>query len=166
MMRVSYSHVMSCWVFTSCRFVQVAPGMLITFLQKGLAYVGIEEHLNEVRKTTTFCSCFHTSAIDAAIRAAYVWYEYTMTIHHILYNTPFKVHLQLALGMEWIHVTPSLVYCASLQGRVSLWLLFDPRGLEGFRFRSECYTRVSYCCDVLRPDCRIVSYTVGGREVS
>ncbi|CAM9408411.1 unnamed protein product [Pylaiella littoralis] len=25
----------------------VAPGMLITFLQKGLAYVGIEEHLNE-----------------------------------------------------------------------------------------------------------------------
>ncbi|CAB1113606.1 unnamed protein product [Ectocarpus sp. CCAP 1310/34] len=26
---------------------QVAPGMLITFLQKGLAYVGIEEHLNE-----------------------------------------------------------------------------------------------------------------------
>lgn len=27
---------------------QVAPGMLITFLQKGLAYVGIEEHLNEV----------------------------------------------------------------------------------------------------------------------
>lgn len=33
-----------------CCWVQVAPGMLITFLQKGLAYVGIEEHLNEVRK--------------------------------------------------------------------------------------------------------------------
>ena len=31
-----------------CCGVQVAPGMLITFLQKGLAYVGIEEHLNEV----------------------------------------------------------------------------------------------------------------------
>lgn len=34
----------------SCYLIppQVAPGMLITFLQKGLAYVGIEEHLNEV----------------------------------------------------------------------------------------------------------------------
>lgn len=31
-------------------FGQVAPGMLITFLQKGLAYVGIEEHLNEVSR--------------------------------------------------------------------------------------------------------------------
>lgn len=36
--------------FCVCCWVQVAPGMLITFLQKGLAYVGIEEHLNEVRK--------------------------------------------------------------------------------------------------------------------
>lgn len=28
---------------------EVPPGALITFLQKGLEYVGIEEHINEVR---------------------------------------------------------------------------------------------------------------------
>lgn len=32
--------------------------MLITFLQKGLAYVGIEEHLNEVRTWLyLYCTC-------------------------------------------------------------------------------------------------------------
>jgi len=29
---------------------EVPPGALITFLQKGLEYVGIEEHMNEVRR--------------------------------------------------------------------------------------------------------------------
>ena len=28
--------------------VDVPPGALITFIQKGLEYVGIEEHINEV----------------------------------------------------------------------------------------------------------------------
>lgn len=36
------------YVMCTVLLLQVAPGMLITFLQKGLAYVGIEEHLNEV----------------------------------------------------------------------------------------------------------------------
>ncbi len=33
---------------SSVAHVDVPPGALITFLQKGLEYVGIEEHINEV----------------------------------------------------------------------------------------------------------------------
>jgi hypothetical protein len=29
-------------------YTEIPPGALITFLQKGLEYVGIEEHINEV----------------------------------------------------------------------------------------------------------------------
>lgn len=53
--------------------VQVAPGMLITFLQKGLAYVGIEEHLNEVcmqnksGKILLLCTCYQATLAAVAL---------------------------------------------------------------------------------------------------
>jgi hypothetical protein len=44
--------------------VDIPPGALITFLQKGLEYVGIEEHINEVRYAlvyifVTTIACFN-----------------------------------------------------------------------------------------------------------
>lgn len=68
---------------------QVAPGMLITFLQKGLAYVGIEEHLNEVgywrglliqaplnkhqtQNTDTFKYKVYSSSVDPRIRKSLI----------------------------------------------------------------------------------------------
>lgn len=34
---------------SSVAFTDIPPGALITFLQKGLEYISIEEHINEVR---------------------------------------------------------------------------------------------------------------------
>ena len=53
-MQIGFSH--SAFTFgyeslvtkSSVAQVDVPPGALITFMQKGLEYVGIEEHINEV----------------------------------------------------------------------------------------------------------------------
>ena len=36
-------------VKSTVAYTDIPPGALISFLQKGLEYVGIEEHINEVR---------------------------------------------------------------------------------------------------------------------
>lgn len=38
-------------VKSTVAYTDIPPGALITFLQKGLEYVGIEEHINEVKSS-------------------------------------------------------------------------------------------------------------------
>jgi transducin (beta)-like 1 len=46
----SFAHE-SLVVKSTVAYTDLPPGALITFLQKGLEYVGIEEHINEVWST-------------------------------------------------------------------------------------------------------------------
>ena len=47
-------------VKSSTAQTEIPPGALITFLQKGLEYIAIEEHINEVSLSVfDFCRCFN-----------------------------------------------------------------------------------------------------------
>jgi hypothetical protein len=53
---------------SSVAYTDIPPGALITFLQKGLEYISIEEHINEVKYSTSLMSLADNILQDGSIR--------------------------------------------------------------------------------------------------